>query len=100
MASASSRATIRLAPTIPPNAETESHMNARRYALVISLSDATPHGFWCLMIATVGWAKSVATRHAALMSSMLLKLVALPCSCCMVVMAPSSPRTAYIAACW
>src|SRR2546427_232095 len=65
MASASSRATMRFAPTMPPNADTESHMNARRYALVISLSDATPQGFWCLMIATVGCAKSVATRHAA-----------------------------------
>src|SRR5713101_8315732 len=54
MASASSRVTMRFAPTMPPNAETESHMNARRYALVISLSDAMQQGFWCLIIATVG----------------------------------------------
>src|SRR5205814_719681 len=66
MAAASSRVTMRFAPTIPPNAETESHMNARRYAFVISLSEATPDGFWCLMIATVGCGKSVAIRHAAL----------------------------------
>ena len=94
MAAASSRVTMRFAPTIPPNAETESHMNARRYAFVISLSEATPDGFWCLMIATVGSGKSVAIRHAALMSSMLLKLVAFPWICCICVIAPSSPRTA------
>src|SRR2546427_456551 len=63
MASASSRVTMRFAPTMPPKADTESHMNARRYALVISLSDATPQGFWCLMIATVGCAKSMAARQ-------------------------------------
>jgi len=47
-----------------------------------------------LTIAAVGCEKSDAIRHAALRSSMLLKLVALPCSCSIVVIAPDSPRTA------
>ena len=93
-ASASSRDTGRFTATIPPNAETESQRNALRYAFGISMSEAMPHGFWCFTIAAVGWVKSDAIRHAALMSSMLLKLVALPWSCSIVVIAPASPRTA------
>ena len=93
-ASASSRDTGRFTETIPPNAETESQRNALRYAFTISTSDAIPQGFWCFTMAAVGCVKSDAMRHAALMSSMLLKLVALPCSCSIVVIAPDSPRTA------
>ena len=63
--SAASRVITRFAAITPPYAETGSQAWARACASAIDSAVAMPHGFACLMIATVGCSWSNAARTAA-----------------------------------
>ena len=80
-ASASSASTGRLRQITPPNADTGSHANARRYASSAEPPTAQPHGLLCLMIAQAGSSNSPTSSRPALRSSTLLNDSSLPPSC-------------------
>ena len=61
--------TGRLTAMTPPKADTGSHPWALRCASATSSPEAMPQGLACLMIATVGAAKSLAARRAASVST-------------------------------
>ena len=78
MARAVASSTTRLAPMIPPYADTLSPSSASRNASARSTTLARPHGLPCLTIVTVGVLKSLAMLQAASRSSRLLKERSLP----------------------
>ena len=63
---------ILLVAMIPPKALTVSHLYASSHALLNELALATPQGFACFIIATVGSENSLTSFSAASVSFTLL----------------------------
>ena len=63
----------------PPNADVGSVEKALSYAFCKSSAEATPHGFVCFTIQTVGSSNSAQHDHADNASTTLLYDICLPC---------------------